>query len=182
MRAISFGPPMIRAILAGCKTQTRRLVSDADKPIVDGGNGRFRLDAPTCRYGQPGDRLWVKEELRIADRRTRIGVMSYTADGERVICEGSGVAWPYKRPVLPARFCPRYASRLTIEIEDLQQQSLLEITEADATAEGFESKNDFLLYFLSTLHSTPANSETTPSVWRIVFRVVSNERTLYFAG
>lgn len=91
-RPIPFSAPMVRAILAGTKTQTRRVVKPqfpvnavpAEMPatdpiggwVIDGHSGMWWCDAAAnpdrairCRYGQPGDRLWVKETtLKVEDR------------------------------------------------------------------------------------------------------------------
>lgn len=55
-RPILFSAPMVRAILAGDKTQTRRVV----KPQPTGTHG-VRIAQAECRYGEPGDRLYVRE-------------------------------------------------------------------------------------------------------------------------
>ena len=82
-RPIIFSVPMVRAILAGSKTQTRRAVNP--QPEVRPGmnctrllffrrGGEVLMDVPAgsdlipsvCPYGKPGDVLWVKEEWRVA--------------------------------------------------------------------------------------------------------------------
>lgn len=60
-RPILFSAPMVRAILAGTKTQTRRAVKPQPR-IVDGAPDWKSVRSP---YGQPGDRLWVREAWRV---------------------------------------------------------------------------------------------------------------------
>ena len=80
-RPILFSAPMVRALLADTKTQTRRIVKHPHAAEVDvwadEGNGRWgmgvqeagvsaRMDAMLCPYGQPGARLWVRETWRLS--------------------------------------------------------------------------------------------------------------------
>jgi hypothetical protein len=128
-RPILFSAPMVRAILAGTKTQTRRIV---------------KLKAHTCPYGQAGDRLWVRETWchqypheGAPDRK-----YVYRADGEEVygldahghaLVTASGklkAAW------IPSIHMPRKASRIMLEVSDVRLQPLHAITESDAIAEG----------------------------------------------
>ncbi len=107
-----------------------------------------------CPYGKPGDRLWVKESLRGDGQpgNRRVGIVRYAADGEMVLpcttcgivtctCDGGPSSrwdqvWDWKRPVLNAMYCPRWASRLLLEITEVRAQWLHDITEEDAKAEG----------------------------------------------
>lgn len=80
-RPILFSGPMVRAILDGSKTQTRRVVKEGKKPreanivepvqdfwrfTVDGG-GAYQSTDIDCPYGNLGDRLWVRETFRVVD-------------------------------------------------------------------------------------------------------------------
>ena len=138
-RPILFSAPMVRAILAGQKTQTRRVV----KPQPDPGCvGHFGLGNPFvrtaernvgCPYGQPGDRLWVRETWReFIDSECVDGVrhelgrdVLYRADGD-----SSKFAWR------PSIFMPRWASRINLEVVHVRVEKLQDISEADAIAEG----------------------------------------------
>ena len=70
-RPILFGAPMVRSLLNGTKTQTRRALNGffpRNRPEYDSETGRlewFNGDEAVigipCPYGQPGDRLWVRE-------------------------------------------------------------------------------------------------------------------------
>lgn len=85
-RPILFSAPMVRALLAGTKTQTRRVVQQELRPLAEGSDGysfdhkgiNYRVNArhttvgawaqllQFCPYGRPGERLWVREAWRTA--------------------------------------------------------------------------------------------------------------------
>lgn len=62
-RPIIFSAPMVRALLNCTKSQTRRVVKDNEGPNLPSEiqEERELLGKPYCPYGQPGDRLWVRE-------------------------------------------------------------------------------------------------------------------------
>lgn len=105
-RPIIFGAPMVRAILSGTKTQTRRVVkrlpiilnraTDAlEVDVVNIENGQFAKLCP-CPYGQPGDRLWVREKWRIGSWDDGCGFWIDYRDGprkERVECNDVDLAY-----------------------------------------------------------------------------------------
>jgi hypothetical protein len=79
-RPILFSAPMVRAILAGTKTQTRRVVKLTGPDVIEERDDGSRWPhcvtwahgddgSPwyACPYGQPGDRLWVRETWRVKD-------------------------------------------------------------------------------------------------------------------
>ena len=114
-RPILFSGPMVRAILARKKTQTRRVVkahkwSDAKHAGVD-----F-----PCPYGADGDRLWVREKFCMA------------ADGHVHYAATDQALGPWK----PSIHMPRWASRITLEITGVSVEQLQDISEGDAEAEG----------------------------------------------
>jgi hypothetical protein len=131
-RPILFSGPMVRAILEGRKSQTRRVV----KPQPAG-----EWAAPgRSKYGKPGDRLWVKEghwrhlsspDVR-RDRPGDIGGVMYEDehDDPGLII---GRAYFKRRPSI---HMPRWASRITLEIVGVRVERVQDITEADAIAEG----------------------------------------------
>jgi len=130
-RPILFSAPMVRAILAGTKTQTRRTI----KPQPDGDG------IVPCPYGQPGTSLWLREAWAVDApldqvRREREDALYppdfghgpyFRAD---LIHEHSGLTW--RSPI----FMPRWASRITLEIVSIRVERLKAISEADAKAEG----------------------------------------------
>jgi hypothetical protein len=136
-RPILMSAPMVRAILAGTKTQTRRVVKPAPK-LVGGAWFFYKRGLPvyvpnvsaaadSCPYGQPGDRLWVRESFRDA-RAAMLGRVLYRADGEN-IC-----GWK------PSIHMPRHLSRITLEVTAVRVERLQDISEADAQAEGVTPK------------------------------------------
>jgi len=138
-RPILFSGPMVRAILEGRKTQTRRVVKPPS-PYADGDDitVAWACGDVKCPYGKPGDPLWVREGLRgdgqPGDRR--IGIMRYAADGEMVLTYNQDHLWGYKRPTLSAIYMPRWASRILLEVTDVRVERLQEISWNDAKSEG----------------------------------------------
>lgn len=162
-RPIIFSAPMVRALLDGTKTQTRRPVKPqppADAPLIyvgryapalidrrgemypgadvfgaefdDGSDGAWCIK---CPYGAPGDRLWVKETIRLLPEfkpESEHAVSEFLADGEITKAD----AWPWKRRVLPSIHMPRGLSRITLEITEVRVQRLHQISDEDAVAEG----------------------------------------------
>lgn len=142
-RPILFSAPMVRALLAGTKTQTRRIAKPVRHP--DWGNlyspgALVREHEPmhviyrACPYGQPGDRLWVRETWAAPhseDARPPRAIqcdwmqIHYAATEER-----GGLLWR------PSIHMPRWASRITLEITGVRVERLHDISESDAIAEG----------------------------------------------
>jgi hypothetical protein len=157
-RPILFSGPMVRAILDGQKTQTRRIISMRDASrykfrALTGVRAVFDLIGkvkskglwlPTfgidCPYGQPGDRLWIRETADFIDRGTSSGghapTVVYLADNaKRPIptehCDD------FLRPVMrPSIFMPRWASRITLEVTGVRVERVQEIAPKDCEAEG----------------------------------------------
>lgn len=147
-RPILFSAPMVRALLAGTKTQTRRIIKcpayyqieekDDGKPwpwMYDGERDRDHF--LPCPYGTPGDRLWVREAWR--------AVWSSDDEPPRVFNAGYRFWYEADSPhqdgfgkLRPSIHMPRCASRITLEITDVRVERLQDISEADAMAEGAE--------------------------------------------
>ena len=133
---------MVRAILDGRKTQTRRVM----KPMSE--------HAKSCPYGVPGDRLWVREAFaRMSWLEDPSQVPHREIDGELIVyreqypglvlCDGDGFAdynqnGTEKSPWKPSIHMPRRFSRLTLEVKRVWVERVQEISEADAYAEGVE--------------------------------------------
>lgn len=158
---IIFSGPMVRAIIEGRKTQTRRIIKhpeyfgcltgdcphslqfECDQDI----NKRF---VPDCPYGIPGDRLWVREthmvwtggaagttDLLYADDPEWDAALKDRDEIRKAHSRGQmnpGVCGNYK--IIPSIHMPRWASRITLEITEVRVQRLQDITEEDAKAEG----------------------------------------------
>lgn len=134
-RPILFSPPMVRALLDGRKTQTRRVLKDQpgdlDRPgMFDDGewyvtSSRGDHQTSLAVRFRVGDRLWVRETW--ADTLSDPNEAVYRADGER---PHSLLLWQ------PSIHMPRWASRLTLTVTDVRVQRLQDISEEDALAEG----------------------------------------------
>jgi hypothetical protein len=136
---------MVRAILDGRKTQTRRIVKPQLIPygdtyglptksgglVVSGGPVEAGMQGLqyNCPYGQTGDRLWVRETWQrcLCDISTCSGWL-YAEKGET---PNPGDRWK------PSIHMPRAASRITLEIVSVRVERLQDVSEADALAEGF---------------------------------------------
>jgi len=148
---------MVRAILDGNKTQTRRIikpqpVDNGDDITIRGHRGSadylMREIAPRfwVRFAV-GDVLWVREALQCdlmenfltGERDTNAAVAYYAADDAEVVDRaGFNLAWAWKRGTLPAMFMPRAFSRITLKVTGVKVERLQDISEGDALAEGIE--------------------------------------------
>jgi hypothetical protein len=144
-RGILFGAPMVLALLAGRKTQTRRPVSRAHA-------GEKDWVANGSPYGAAGDRLWVRETWRLprrldsenmrtlAQRGAALGLnlarlpVQYEADGARRNWPDAEPAGRYRN----ARFMPRVASRILLTVTEVRVERFSDMSEEDALAEGME--------------------------------------------
>lgn len=123
-RGVMFSQPMIEALVAGRKTQTRRLAS-----------------SPLAK-ARPGDRLWVRETyayVGTTDPGWLVHRQSYQDDCRRhgfdePFPDASTVRWS------PSILMPRRASRLTLFVEDVRFERLHDISGTDAVAEGVRSR------------------------------------------
>ncbi|WP_423459939.1 hypothetical protein [Ottowia sp. VDI28] len=153
-RPVLFSAPMVRALLAGTKTQTRRIVKTeaavGREAVFAARTGKRHAEVfllpemadlaeAHCPYGQPGDRLWVREAIRLVpdqepDDGTGRVLSIYAADGSLTVAD----AWPWKRSYLPPMHCPRGLSRIDLEVTGVRVERLQDISEADCWAEGIE--------------------------------------------
>lgn len=144
-RPILFSGPMVRAILEGRKTQTRRVIKSYQldncpgwyfAKVRGGQVAGWREDKPIEPYmgivnlNPYGDRLWVRETWR--DNQ---GQVEYRADIQN---DGpvDGSADAESRHWRPSIFMPRAYSRITLEVASVRVERLQEITHRDALAEG----------------------------------------------
>lgn len=150
-KPILFKDLMVRAILAGNKTQTRRTKgledinenpddfiffksgnSDSGKKMILLKDTKGRIvvyyNSP---YGWIGDRLWVRETWAL-----------YNLGGQKYIYKADNVE--YAKPKWkPSIHMPRKASRITLEIVDIRIERLMDISEEDAIAEGVEIVSNY---------------------------------------
>jgi len=144
-RPIIFSTPMVKAILEGRKTMTRRVfmvtdpmgkrcaITSPDEEILTFADGTFHyrstggLSGPySCPYGIPGDRLWVRETW--AEIAYPCNYIKYKADDPHP--SGDWGAWK------SSRFMPKKYARIWLEVTGVRNERLQEITEEDAKAEG----------------------------------------------
>lgn len=150
---IIFSTAMVQAILDGKKTQTRRIIKpqphddpSSSMPWVDDGptpSGAGRcghsLTTSECPYGQPGDRLWVRETW--AENPGKM----YHDDPEVVYKTDFDGFYSTLEPWgkwKPSIHMPRWASRITLAITKIRVERLNDISEADTLAEGIAPDND----------------------------------------
>lgn len=138
-RPILFSGPMVRAILEGRKTQTRRVLKN--NHFAGGDCGPESLAAASwCPYGIPGDRLWVRETWAIADCGSRVSTKAeawpkgFPIDRLEYPVSDTKYFWNKRS----SRFMPRWASRILLEVTDVRVQRVQEISSDDARWEGVE--------------------------------------------
>lgn len=211
-RPILFSGPMVRALLDDSKTQTRRVVKPqfaadaipvempATDPaggwVVPGHSGVWWCDAAAnpddvrrCPYGQPGDRLWVREThaprvdcLGAWDRSMQEG---FNRMGAEDICYSATTTprdWVGKWR--PSIHMPRWASRITLEVTGVRVERLQDISDSDALAEGVDewrrgacssenpygySPADYFRLLWSQING-PDSWGADPWVWVVEFR------------
>lgn len=172
-RPILFSGPMVRAILAGTKTQTRRLVDSSrvpsdvieavQSPLPSRGDVfefRRRLYSAKeirCPHGARGDRLWVRETWAPhADEEETCRNYSERMAGRGGLSEPGAVrpeifyradgGDPFVSGWRPSIFLPRWASRLTLEVLAVRVQRLQDITINDIKAEGITPCDPYLTW------------------------------------
>lgn len=147
-RPILFNGEMVRAVLDGRKTQTRRVIKTQPPNLGEGdrkhsihhcgygwfccyqsNGGKFGIKQFRCPYGKPGDRLWVRETFALSGYQ-RYEYKACPADGKDFRCVDR---WK------PSIHMPRSASRILLEVVSVLPQRISEITEKDAWAEGFHA-------------------------------------------
>lgn len=141
-RPILFDGDMVRAILEGRKTQTRRIV----KAWKDDGLPSFVSGAMEayCPHGEQGDRLWVRETWAVRPLHDDLPPRDIPP-GEKVYYTATpelGLLNCEKRR--PSIHMPRWASRITLEVKDVRVERLQDINEEDAKAEGVWHKSEDL--------------------------------------
>lgn len=188
-RPILFSASMVRALLAGTKTQTRRAAKVESTLGIDsilaprraGGHAATYLlpdqaaeAAVCCPYGQPGERLWVRET-----HNTHGGLTTYRADGDWIADYHREEPQQPRLRWVPAIHMPRTASRITLEITGARVERLQDISDPDALAEGC-SHNDMLHGDrLASVYARlwekingPGSWAKNPYVWVVEFKCV----------
>lgn len=200
-RGMIFNGEMVRAILDGRKTQTRRIM--APQPADDIERGIFpnpeaigwksslrhkhgSTTAHFCPYGKPGDRIWVREAFRVHSRATDVATLVYKAS-ER----NSWTEQTHRVPVAvcnkpatpekwtPSLHMPRWASRILLEITNVRVERLKSISDCDAIREGCSTADmksgDCVADVFARLWASIYGDESwnsNPWVWVIEFKRV----------
>lgn len=196
-RPILFSAPMVRAILEGRKTMTRRAIKPQP---VGNADVQFRVAsavtiAPTgkqllCPYGVPGDRLWVRETWARFDDD---GTVVYRADANKPglasdfeMDRNVGAANTRWRPSIHMH---RRASRITLEVAEVRVERLQDVSESDAITEGAPPSHptidvvsrelgypDFSRSWFAQLWESingPGSWDANPWVWVVGFKRVT---------
>ena len=210
-RPILFSAAMVRAIQAGSKTVTRRALKVQPHIDVSGnfcvGNSNYGQDLDGrpvtkhfskqhCPYGQPGDRLWVREtfmDLRgtgVEHRPDPNGPLQRYAYGADVkpgsfaddARKDYGLKWR------PSIHMPRAACRLLLEVTTVRVEPLQEISRADIRAEGLQCPPElasddvspnyrdwYPAAFRELWESTGGDWDGNPWVWVVEFKRIETE-------
>lgn len=187
---ILFNAAMVRAIIDGRKTQTRRMLkADVSAKMDQAGEKLLRRFPRQRGTGfEIGDRLWVRETCRAVEAPDGSDGVRYKADDAFIRTGdtrdaatkwldlgGYGQTKSGSVPCnwVPSIHMPRWASRITLMVEDVRVQRLLDINDGDATAEG---SNGFMprAQFLGLWDSIygPGARQANPWVVAITFRPV----------
>jgi hypothetical protein len=206
-RPILFSEQMVKMMLDGRKLQTRRIFKPSPPAWVQEfgfsmltppgqieGRGIHPEVGPgssffPCRYGLPGDRLWVRETWQMNDVRfvrgpipkTRpadLAELAYRADGEaheQWPEEIDRDGWHWR----PGIHMPRWASRITLEIVQVRVERLQEIDDHDALAEGVTPLGDTdgaavagFRKLWDSINGKRAPWKKNPWLWCVSFKVV----------
>lgn len=196
-KPILFSAPMVRAILDGRKTMTRRVVKPQPEYFKQYPHWRWK---PSSKFGPfaidhgdnpsifgkyiPGDVLWVRETWHPSARLGTEYEIEYRADEARRTVDAG---WEGPTPQIdaaigkgwrPSIFMPRWASRITLEITEVRVERLQEITEADARSEGadiigpdgdhWDCYRDAFTYLWGKINGE-GSWESNPWVWALSF-------------
>lgn len=163
---LMFKAPLVRAILEGRKTQTRRVA-----PKQSG-----------CPYGEQGDRIYVRETF---SQHPEWGQLAFRADGEEF---EDADGWLWEPKWIPSIHMPKDLARIWLEITGVRLERIQDISEADALAEGarFELASidsvrigataSFLSGFRNIWESTGGDWDANPWVWVVDFKVLSTTK------
>ena len=195
-----FKAPLVRAILEGRKTQTRRVAKPVKHP--DLGNlytpGALAMEREpqhvidrACPVGQPGDRIYVRETF---SQHPEWGQLAFRADGEEF---EDADGWLWEPKWIPSIHMPKDLARIWLEITGVRLERIQDISEKDAIAEGIKCTDDFfgcpcwhdysepegpdasvcpddpIGSFQTLWESTGGDWAANPWVWAIDFKVLS---------
>ncbi len=185
-RPILFSGPMVKELLAGRKTQTRRPVKPQPPAAAEevfcwygpqyvvqkAEEGCYYRDASglkflrRCPYGTPGDRLWVRENFQISPD----GPIYRATAHEHGTCDFGG-----EGPWRPSIHMPRKLSRLLLEVTEVRVERLCAISEEDARAEGIPFDGRWYL-------GRPHHIKGTPTCWATAHDALLSRWDLMYGG
>jgi hypothetical protein len=197
-RPILFSGPMIRAILAGAKTQTRRVVklplnerpwhfiecshsAENCNDFIAGFSDRAgSVICIKCPYGKPADpsfdrpadRLWVRETWAVQHEYDSAAPSEIGASARWHYAATEDLGGLRKRPSI---FLPRRGSRILLEITDVRVERLQEISDDDARLEGYDRSHAFPREWFARLWASINGADSwnaNPWVWVVSFRMV----------
>jgi hypothetical protein len=202
-RPILFNSTMVSATLTDTKTQTRRAMRDQPCELLDYNRGHLsirvrggvyqafnpQIPPVRCPYGQPGDRLWVRETWMDLEgtgvehrdyngKRARYAYRAETPPGSYgdKCRRDFGLKWR------PSIFMPRTASRITLEVTEVRVERLQDISRGDAMAEGCPFPNmavgpDPRGWYANLWESINGAGEwgANPWVWVVSFKRITQE-------
>ena len=209
-KGMIFSAPMVRALLEARKTQTRRILKPAppvwvypsDAPgyscLTPKGHIEFRgryIDTDGVDHGPAskfiklpflkGDRLWVRETWAVASIYDGKTASEINPDRIPLYC---GIRYAANQERLgikdrSARFMPRWASRLWLEITDVRVQRLQAISDADAEAEGcvWDSADGYDVWYVPGGH-LPRHGATATECYSILWDSLRTEPTQRWAA
>ena len=187
-RPILFKGPLVRAILSGQKTVTRRPLKMPHGFWETSATGELVPIPANCPYGKPGDRLWVRETWGVIshdfdehgnmidwepDRPASpirempfghgyySGHVIYRADGEAAWAGDDDGGGDDRSAWKPSIHMPRIASRILLEITDVRVERLQDISRADIRAEGLQCPPE-----LASDDVSPNYRDWYPAAWR----------------
>ena len=179
---LMFKAPLVRAILSRQKTQTRRVFTAKNGGVWPNKNDRPGMQQimRNCTFGQPGDRIYVRETFARVPTVCGSDDLIFAADYQDGSDKAAGVKYT------PAIHMPKDLARIWLEVTGVRVERLQSISEEDAKAEGTEpwpcdhkrqsckdigcTGPDHLPGFRSLWESTGGDWAANPWVWVIDFK------------
>ncbi|MEB6412528.1 hypothetical protein [Enterobacter vonholyi] len=179
-RGMIFNGEMVRAILDGRKTQTRRPVNPSTANLLDlQGQYPHKKYNISCPFGAVGDRIWVRETWAEAGASApdlklyRANYPAHVPTHYENVPPAEDVRWT------PSIHMPRWASRILLEITVVRVEQLNDISEEDARSEGISGssardlKEAYAALWLSIYGSD--SWRANPWVWVIEFKRIEGD-------
>ena len=178
-RPVIFNGEMVRAILDGRKTQTRRIAkADSSNHLLG------------CPFGKVGDRLWVREAyqgplfnfdqmetyLEDTSKFERPEFCEYRADGGRTP-EYYDADDNLRHGWKPSIHMPRWASRILLEITAVRVERLNDISQEDAKAEGVKPAGDMLPDYPDTFLTPKGDFATAKVAFQRLWQSIYGEES-----